>query len=235
MVRNSSFADIKVITFDGDMTLWDFQSAMKSALYVVLNELRRKISNPAMDVLSVAKLIEIRNQTAMRLKGQVQNLEEIRLQAFSETLKYLGVTNDLLVAEINEIYLKHRFNNIELYPDVLPTLLSLKNKYKLGLISNGNTYPERCGLPYFFTFTLFAHQIGIEKPDPGIFLKACELGDCQPHSMLHIGDSLQDDIFGAQQTGIYAIWLNREYLPHDKRIIPDYEIHTLSSLLKVLP
>jgi len=47
-----------------------------------------------------------------------------------------------LAKYLNEIYLKHRFEDIELYDDVLPTLNALKKKYSLIIISNGNSYPE---------------------------------------------------------------------------------------------
>src|SRR5439155_25810362 len=36
---------------------------------------------------------------------------------------------------------------ITLYLDVLPTLSLLKDTYRLGLATNGNTYPEPWGLP----------------------------------------------------------------------------------------
>jgi FMN phosphatase YigB (HAD superfamily) len=39
------------------------------------------------------------------------------------------------------MYLKHRFGDIELYPDVIPVLNSLHGKFCLGLLSNGNGYP----------------------------------------------------------------------------------------------
>ena len=33
-----------------------------------------------------------------------------------------------------------------------------------------------------------------EKPDPGIFLKACELAGCTPAEAIHVGDSLTTDV-----------------------------------------
>ena len=165
MGNRKEFTEIKVISFDGDMTLWDFQSAMKKALQLILKELREKIPGPATDSLTIAKLMEIRNQTAQELKGNLLNLEEIRYHAFNRTLAYLGEKDDLFAAHLYNLYMKHRYEAIKTYPDVIPTLHALRKKYKLGMISNGNTDPERCGLANIFTFTLFAQHIGIEKPD----------------------------------------------------------------------
>src|SRR5438270_9448751 len=56
-----------------------------------------------------------------------------------------------------------------LYPDVLPTLSLLKDTYRLGLVTNGNTYSERCGLPGLFAFTIFAQDYQVPKPQPEFY------------------------------------------------------------------
>lgn len=42
---------------------------------------------------------------------------------------------------------------------------ALGSRYRLGLVSNGNSYPERSGLDGRFAFTVFAHDHGVHKPD----------------------------------------------------------------------
>jgi putative hydrolase of the HAD superfamily len=70
--------------------------------------------------------------------------------------------------------------NIELHSDVLPALNSLGTRYILGLVSNGNTHPERCGLQDRLKFVVFAQDVGVEKPDPALFRVACEAGRLCP-------------------------------------------------------
>ena len=49
-----------------------------------------------------------------------------------------------------------------------------------------------------------------EKPDPGIFLKACELAGCTPAEAIHVGDSLTTDVQGGINAGVRAtVWINR--------------------------
>ena len=80
---------IKAITFVGDGTLWDFEKVMVHSLDHVLRELERKDPKSA-ELLSIGKMIQIRNEVARKYKGRVINLEEIRLIAFQRTLKDLS-------------------------------------------------------------------------------------------------------------------------------------------------
>ncbi|MFX1363244.1 MAG: HAD family hydrolase, partial [Promethearchaeota archaeon] len=146
---------IRAVSFDGDGTLWDFESVMRHSLHHVLRELGR-IDFQTANMLTVERMIEVRNRVAARLKGKVTNLEEVRFEAFRQTLKEIGRPNDELAIHLNEIYLKHRFEDIELFDDVLPTLNALREKYSLGLLSNGNSYPEQCGLEGMFQFIVFS-------------------------------------------------------------------------------
>ena len=52
--------------------------------------------------------------------------------------------------------------------------------------------------------------------------------------MLHVGDSLVNDVAGAQNVGISAVWLNREGVTNDTGIRPDYEISSLIEITTIL-
>ncbi|MBK5113575.1 MAG: HAD family hydrolase [Candidatus Heimdallarchaeota archaeon] len=224
---------IKAISFDADGTLWDFLKVMRHSLKYVL-EVLEEIDPVSASLLDIDKMITIRNRVADNLKGIIINLEEVRLRAFQETLKVTRKPNDELAKYLNEIYLKHRFEDIELYEDVLPTLNTLKNKYKLGILSNGNSYPEKCGLEGIFQFAVFSQDYGIEKPDPLIFEITMKEARCSPREILHIGDSLESDIQGAINSGIQCVWLNRDKKENTAEIHVDYEISSLSELLDIL-
>ena len=118
--------------------------------------------------------------------------------------------------------------------DVLPALETFRHRYTLGLVSNGNSYPERCGLDGVFRFVVFSQDHGVEKPDPEIFRIALQQAKCSPEQLLHVGDSLQNDVVGAAGTGIRGVWLNRNSLSNDTGVIPDYEIESLQELMYIL-
>jgi len=224
---------IKAISFDGDMTLWDFRKVMRNALGYALEELQRRQPTAAA-ALTIERMITNRNDVAAELKGKVTNLEEIRFQAFRRTLESIGAPDDRLAAELNALYLRHRFEDIELYPDVLPVLTRLRYRYRLGLISNGNSYPERCGLRDIFSFVVFSQDIGVEKPDPAPFHHACRQAGCRPEELLHVGDSLENDVAGARGAGAVSVWLNREETPATGSVVPDFTITTLAELADIL-
>lgn len=73
---------ISAISFDGDMTLWDFYKVMRHSLTHTLRELRRHVPTQRTLDLTVEDMIAIRNRLAEEVKGEVWNLEEIRRLAF---------------------------------------------------------------------------------------------------------------------------------------------------------
>jgi phosphoglycolate phosphatase-like HAD superfamily hydrolase len=72
---------IRAISFDGDMTLWDFENVMRSSLAHVLAELREHLPVSRCVDLTVDTMIEIRNTVAEEFKGKRVALEWIRLEA----------------------------------------------------------------------------------------------------------------------------------------------------------
>ncbi len=224
---------IKAISFDGDGTLWDFEKVMRHSLNYVLGELAQLDSDAAAR-LDIEVMIRIRNRVAEELKGRVTNLEAIRLEAFRQTLRDIGRPDDTLASHLNQVYLEHRFGDIELFADVLPTFKALQSSYTIGLLSNGNSYPERCGLDGVFQFVVFSQDYGVEKPDPEIFRIAVEKAGCSKTQLLHVGDSITNDIMGAIDMGIKCVWLNRNQAKNHLGIKIDHEIHRLSDLLGIL-
>ena len=223
---------IAAISFDADGTLWDFDKVMRHALGFARDELLRATALPS-ESLSIEAMIEIRNHTADELSGKVTSLEAIRLEAFRRTLADVGHRDDALAERLNAIYLRHRFEDVELYGDVLPTLNALRGICPLGIVSNGNSYPERCGLDGRFAFVVFSQDHGFEKPDPRLFGVALRLLECEASGLLHVGDSLRNDVHGASLAGIRSVWLNRGALANPGDVLPDFEIPDLRDLIGI--
>jgi putative hydrolase of the HAD superfamily len=100
-------------------------------------------------------------------------------------------------------------NQVSLYADVLPGLTELGQHFQLGSISNGFADLSEIGLQRHFKVSLAAHQFGCAKPDPRIFLAACEALQVAPHQAVYVGDDVRLDVQGAQQAGLAAVWMNR--------------------------
>ena len=224
---------IKAISFDADGTLWDFQKVMRYSLGKVMEELERLDPQTAAE-LGIDEMITIRNRVAEELKGKTTNYEVIRLEAFRHTLEEIGRPDEKLARHLNEVYYQHRFEDTEPYEDALPTLHTLRERYALALLSNGNSYPERCGFEGIFQSVVFSQYHNVEKPDPEIFWIAVRELGCSEVELLHVGDSLENDVEGAHNAGIRCAWLNRNQIENDTDTKPDYEIQSLTELLDIL-
>lgn len=107
----------------------------------------------------------------------------------------------------------------EKFEDLWKLLPELKKKYKLAVINNGNVialkyWKEKFDFSIFDLFINSAEE-GIKKPDPKIFLLACERLKVKPEECLFMDDSLKN-IESAKKLEMETIWWNRE---EDKEIL----------------
>ena len=126
--------------------------------------------------------------------------------------------------------------------DANRTLEWLKREgYRLGLISNAGdnqdvqTLVDKAGLRDYFDIIVTSAVEGIRKPNPKIFKKLLDFWGYTPDRVAMVGDTLGADILGAQNAGIYAIWITRRAdhpanRAHADTIIPDATIDTLDEL-----
>ena len=94
-------------------------------------------------------------------------------------------------------------------------LEQLKGKYKLGILSNGDSFSQhakikKTGFEGYFDAIIVTDDYGIDKPDPEIFAKMCELLDVKPEECVMIGDVFSSDILGAVRSGMTPIWIRTD-------------------------
>lgn len=106
--------------------------------------------------------------------------------------------------------------NWQLEEDTIPCLTTLREQnYSLGLVSNAGDHRdvlqlvERFNLSPYFEFILTSAGCGYRKPHPRIFQLALEKLNAKPEEVAMVGDTLNADIVGANQAGMYSIWITR--------------------------
>jgi putative hydrolase of the HAD superfamily len=226
----SKSASLKAISFDVDGTLHDFEAVMRSALGRVLETLQQ-IDRIAAEMLTVDRMIEIRDTVRDEVEGEGWSLAEVRREGFRRMLEDVGRPDEALAAQLGDVYFEARYSVDALFVDVRPAMETLATRFTLGIISNGNTYPRQLGLEDLIAFSVYSeHHGGIEKPDPRIFRIALEEAGCGPGEMVHVGDALDGDVAGARSTGIRAVWLNRDGRQRPADVEPDWEMTSLAEL-----
>ncbi|MEC7948280.1 MAG: HAD-IA family hydrolase [Myxococcota bacterium] len=61
------------------------------------------------------------------------------------------------------------------------------------------------GLDDLLDTTIISAEVGVEKPDPAIFLAAVEELNVSPSQVVHLGDSPRRDVEGARAVGMHAM------------------------------
>ncbi len=102
----------------------------------------------------------------------------------------------------------------KLYPEVEEVLRALKEKkIIIGMVSNWDSrllkLCKGLGIDRYFDFKVISAVFGAAKPNPKIFQEALKKANVSADEVIHVGDSLEDDIRGAHLAGIKAIWLDR--------------------------
>jgi putative hydrolase of the HAD superfamily len=154
-----------------------------------------------------------RNALRGRDEASLAELRDECAAILKRTLEEQGVAMSLTREETTEVLLGSiRFG---VYPEVVEVLRSLKeNGFRLGVVSNWDyrlpVVLDDLGIGHFFDFVLTSAACGCEKPDTRIFQEALRRAQVAPEEAMHVGDSYERDVQGAQRAGIYAVLLRRE-------------------------
>jgi putative hydrolase of the HAD superfamily len=119
------------------------------------------------------------------------------------------------------------------YPEVRETLSALRERgIALAVVSNFDSrliaILEGLGLAPSFDHVFVSSAVGYAKPDPRIFEFVLTTRQLAPHKVLHVGDSIANDIEGASAAGIKGILVDRKGTHHMSGL------HRIESLREVM-
>ena len=129
-----------------------------------------------------------------------------------------------------------------LQPDAKPTLEALYGRYRLGVLANQERWIRetmaRDGLDGFFDIWAISAEIGIDKPDPGIFEHALSEAGVAAARCAMVGDRLDNDIAAAKAQGLRAVWILRGEAPPEpspeQLAVADAAVASLAELPEAL-
>ena len=228
---------MRALAFDADDTLWDFTRVMWESLAAAVDAFDERCPAHA-GRLDDRALLEVRDRLAAEAEatGERITLAEVRRRSFAVALAELGVPDrgGEVASAMADAYFAQRHGFVQVYPEVTAVLDELGARYAIGLVTNGNTDPERSGLPGRFAFRLAADHVGLRKPDARLFLMAAAAAGCHPSELVSVGDQPDKDVVAPQSVGARGVWINRHGLPCPPGLEPDATIADLTELPAVL-
>jgi len=138
--------------------------------------------------------------------------------------------------DYNTMWWKHLGEYTTPYPQAIEVLKTLKQKYKLGMITNGVGMTQRIkiaklGCEPYMDLILVSGEEGIRKPDTRIFQKALDLLHVTAEETAFVGDSLKFDMEGSIAIGMTPIWIHPD--PTKTTDLPVTRIHRIEDLLEI--
>ena len=220
----------KAVLFDLDDTLWPIAPVILEAEQILFAWLRRHAPRVAqqftIETLRQARLELLAKQPEFQL-----DLGALRRAGLVAAFEQAGEDAAKVELAMAEFFAAR--NAVIPFDDVLPGLLRLKGKVRIGSVTNGNADLQTIGLARHFEVSVAAPAFGVAKPDPAIFLEACRRMNIAPGEAVYVGDDLLLDVAGAQRAGLRAVWMNRVGKANDllETVRPDGEVHSLDGLM----
>lgn len=135
------------------------------------------------------------------------------------------------------IYISGEEGGKAAYPDARKTLEALRLRgFKLGIVTNrafgGRRFRDdiaAAGLDIPWDSTVVSVEAGYLKPHPKLFEQALKELGVRASEAVMVGNSLAEDVAGAQAMGIAAAW--KRSAPDAESVTPDFVFDDVSELL----
>jgi len=214
------------LLFDADETLLDYASAEAAALQRAAMDRLGRFQASDLDIYRrINKALWLAYE-----RGEITR-EALRAQRFAQWLQATGASDD--GRAFGEHYLHRLGEQGDLIPGAVETLATLREPYRLALITNGFSQVQRERLartPFseWFSPIIISEEVGASKPEPDIFdIALREMGSPPRSEVLLIGDSLTSDMAGGIGYGLDTCWFN----PHGQTRPDDLAVtHEIAAL-----
>lgn len=250
----------KALLFDLDDTIFDFERCSRKALFETFQQLGadyndfvyeqfRQVddmlwSQQKRGSLTLHEVLEIRfkhlfERLNIKVRGQLNPYSAAPSDSLSRLDGSLSQWGDALYIEAQRLFADRLSNQFHLKPDAENIIERLSKRYPLYVASNGilEMQVQRLKLakllPYF-TDVYVSDDIGYEKPNSKFFAECLRRSRLTPDDVLLIGDSLQADMVGGNNSAIDTCWYNPNKRSGSNVVAIKYEIKGLVQLTRIL-
>ncbi len=220
----------KLILFDLDDTLCDYQKAKNNAI----QKINRYLEEKDIDWKEYWKIYNDLEGSLfdMFLEKEISK-ETYRIRRFLEPLKKVGFNDYSFAKYLNNIYVNTANVEIGVFSGVEEILKKLSSEYNLAIFTNGpsdgkNLKIDSLKIRPFFKSIYISEEIAYSKPSPNAFLYILEKENLKKEDVVMIGDSIKHDIKGAINSGIDYIHFD----PKNTKVVSS-RISSLTELEKI--
>lgn len=239
MLRTFKPKPYKLVLFDLDRTLWDYESNAIRTLGDVYQHFDVQKYEMTLDnfLIGFKKFNDLLWREFQ--KGNIDK-QSLREQRFTKVLELAGVRDRATGIAMDRYYIEEAPKQTEIFPGTIELLDYLKHKgYQLSLLTNGFTEVqivkiERCGIAPYFDRMFTSQDIGFQKPDRRIFHAAVSAHHARKNEVLMVGDDWENDIVGARNYGIDSAFFCPNGKPDVMDFTPTYCVEHLLELKRVL-
>ncbi|MFP4662264.1 MAG: YjjG family noncanonical pyrimidine nucleotidase [Halanaerobiales bacterium] len=224
----------KILLFDADGTLFDFDRAEGYALEKCIVYFEREFQQE----LHLKNYREINNKIWLDFERGIITAEELKIERFRQFIN--KIEEDIKAEVFAERYLDFLGEAAFLIEGVEELLSGLSKNYRMLILTNGLAKVQRKRLALspikdYFEDIVISEELGIAKPDPDIFQYSLDKMKCnKKDEVLMIGDSISSDIRGGVEYGIDTCWYNPYQQNAPEEYQPRYQIDDLMDLKKIL-
>ncbi len=134
---------------------------------------------------------------------------------YDELLKKYGRSDVRIVAAGVVAYEHTKIAYLKPFPRVVSTLMELKKRYKLAVVSNGLSIKQweklvGLGLHHLFDVVITSEECRCEKPRAEIFQAGLRALKVEASESVMVGDRYDVDIVGAKKAGLHTVQLKKD-------------------------
>ncbi|NES70534.1 MAG: haloacid dehalogenase type II [Okeania sp. SIO2D1] len=224
--------NFEIVSFDCYGTLIDWESG-------IITVLKNLIANHQINI-SQQQILEM----FAKFESEAEAGEYIKYrEVLKQVMEKFGKELNFQPTELELNSLANSIKNWQPFPDTITALQTLKQKYRLAIISNidDDLFTDTAKhLQIEFDFVITAQQLKSYKPSKNNFEMAIQKMEITPEKLLHIAQSIYHDIVPAKAMGLSTIWVNRRQgkegfgatLPASEK--PDLEVPDLKTLVDLI-
>ena len=218
--------EFEFLTFDCYGTLIDWESGIRNACKNIIRNKSIQVDLDSLPERYILAELEVEHEMYRKYK-------EILVITAIKLLKSLGI--DALAEEAQAF--ADSIYSWPPFPETNPVLRSLKEKYKLVILSNidDNIIEQSIKLIGIeFDGFITAEQVKSYKPSHKHWERMLQTFGVPMEKVLHIAASYVHDIVPAKEMGFKTVWINRHNERPKGPINPDYEFNSLKPLIDLL-